>query len=330
MADQVNNGLILFDKVNKLFGSFKATHDLSFSLPQGKIIGLIGPSGCGKTTAIRLLTGIYQPTDGTIKVFGKEPASFNSSDRKKIGYLTQHFTLFPDLSVASNMNFAASMYGQGLLRRRKVINQLLELVELDKHRNKLAKNISGGMQRRLQLASTLIHDPELVILDEPTAGIDPILRRRFWEHFKELRDQGKTLFITTQYVSEAAYCDLVGVLADGKLLELCPPDELRKKAFDGEILTLKAHHSVTQDDIEAIKLLPYVKHVEREADDSIQVRVEDAADFMPDLMNWLQENNIEIDSLNHYQPPFDDVFVEIVQRHLKAKEEDKETSEVIS
>ena len=320
MTEQNNSELIIFEHASKSFGDFVATEDLTFSLPKGKIIGLIGPSGSGKTTTIRLLTGIYHPTKGSIKVFDKSPSQFTTKEKAKIGYLTQHFTLFPDLSIVSNMNFAASMYGQGILRRRKKINQLLELVELQEHRNQLAKKISGGMQRRLQLASTLIHDPELLLLDEPTAGIDPILRRKFWDYFEMLRDEGKTLFITTQYVNEASYCDLVGVLAEGKLLELSEPEELRRKAFGGEKLNLRTIERFRENHLQALFDLPITKNVRRLDDGTIRILVDDAARALPELMNWLQDQSIQVESLQQYQPPFDDVFVEVVERHLKEQE----------
>ena len=342
MTDMTNSELIVFDKVSKSFGDFKAIQNLSFSLPKGKIIGLIGPSGSGKTTTVRLLSGIYQPTEGSVTVFDKSPSQFTSKEKVKIGYLTQHFTLFPDLSIASNMNFAASMYGQGLFRRRKIIDQLLELVELQSHRHKLAKKISGGMQRRLQLASTLIHDPELLLLDEPTAGIDPIMRRKFWDHFEMLRDQGKTLFVTTQYVSEASYCDLVGVLADGQLLELSEPEELRRKAFGGEKLTLRTKDHLKESNLQTIGELSFIKRARRIEDGSIRILVDDAATSLPELMTWLQDQSIEVESLQQYQPPFDDVFVELVEKHLAdskpteddvqeiERSSDEESQEVVS
>jgi len=324
MTEANHSELISFDHVSKSFGDFIATQDLSFSLPKGKIIGLIGPSGSGKTTTIRLLTGIYHPSEGRIKVFDKSPSDFTTKEKAKIGYLTQHFTLFPDLSIASNMNFAASMYGQGILRRRKKIDQLLDLVELQEHRNKLAKKISGGMQRRLQLASTLIHDPELLLLDEPTAGIDPILRRKFWDYFEMLRDEGKTLFVTTQYVNEASYCDLVGVLADGKLLELCEPQELRRIAFGGEKLNLRTIDRFTEAQLAELAELDIIKNVRRMDDGTIRILVDHAATALPELMSWLQDRSVPVESLQEYQPPFDDVFVEVVERHL-AKEADQDS-----
>lgn len=202
--------------LTKQFGNEVAVEDVSFEVPNGAIFGYVGPSGSGKTTTLRLLTGIYTPSAGQATVLGREPRHFNRRTRQQIGYMPQLFVLYPDLTVWENLNFAASIYGMGLRRRRR-LNEVLEFVELMEHRYKPARQISGGMQRRLSLAATLIHDPKLIFLDEPTAGIDPVLRRKFWDHFKHLQQAGRTLFITTQYVSETAYCDLVGVMADRRL-----------------------------------------------------------------------------------------------------------------
>ena len=307
------------DQVSKIFKSGTAVKDLTFELPKGTIIGLIGPSGSGKTTAVRLLNGIYQPTEGHIQLMGKEPTDFKTKDKTSIGYLTQHFTLFSDLSVKSNMNFAASIYGQGFLKRRKRINSLLEMVELSEHRHKLASKISGGMQRRLQLAATLIHDPELLFLDEPTAGIDPILRRKFWDHFTQLKAEGKTLFVTTQYVSEASYCDLVGIMVDGELIELSAPEDLRKKAFGGDILEVIPQEDFDSHVLERLGQIPGVLKVTRLHNKKIRLYVEDASSTLSPVINWFDDHNLAVDGVEHYQPPFDDVFVKLIEEY-KEKE----------
>jgi len=199
-------------------------------VPRGTIFVLLVPSGCGKTPPVRFLTGFFKPTSATLSVLGKNPSDFSNSDREKMGYLIQQFVLYPELTVWENLNFAASFYGVGIFRRRR-LNKLLDFVELAGDKNKLARDLSGGMKRRLSLAAALVHKPELLFLDEPTAGIDPLLRRKFWDYFKELQADGHTLFITTQYVGEAAYCDLVGVMYGGRLLMIETPDGLRRKAY---------------------------------------------------------------------------------------------------
>jgi ABC-2 type transport system ATP-binding protein len=196
--------IIRAEGLTKEFGGQAVVQDVTFEVPRGAIFGYLGPSGSGKTTTLRMLTGIYQPTSGEVTVLGHHPSHFSQSTREKIGYMPQLFVLYPELTVWENLNFAGSIYGMGL-RRGKRLKELLDFVELSDARNKLARQISGGMQRRLSLAATLVHDPELIFLDEPTAGIDPVLRRKFWDHFKQLQHEGRTLFITTQY-GGAAFC----------------------------------------------------------------------------------------------------------------------------
>jgi ABC-2 type transport system ATP-binding protein len=243
------NTAISAEGIFKTFGKERAVSDINFSIPEGQILGMIGPSGCGKTTTLRLTIGIYSPSQGKISLMGKTPQSFSPAARRQIGYMPQLFVLYPQLTVWENLSFAASMYGLPLFGRKKRMNEVLEFVSLEKHTNKLARNISGGMQRRLSLAATLIHDPKFIFLDEPTAGIDPLLRRRFWDHFVALRNKGRTLFVTTQYVGEAAYCDQVAVMAKGRMLMVETPERLRKRAFGGEIVNygVRAPLKIEQD-----------------------------------------------------------------------------------
>lgn len=305
---------ISLDKVTKTFGDQNAVEDLTFELPQGEIIGLIGPSGCGKTTTVRLMTGIYNPSAGAITVLGTDPLVFTQVEREKIGYMMQHFVLYPDLSIQENMNFAAAIYGHGPFRRAKRITDLLEFVELTEHKNKLAKNISGGMQRRLALAATLIHDPDLIFLDEPTAGIDPILRRKFWDHFIELREQGKTLIVTTQYVNEAAYCDLVGVMADGKLLFLQTPENLMKAAYGGEVLDLRTKPRLSAGMIAELEDQPYARsNSEFLEDGTLRIIVDEASTALPQVMEWVNGHNLELETAEQFFPPYDDVFVKLIE-----------------
>lgn len=207
---EANRPVISVQHLTKKFGEEVAVQDVSFDVPRASIFGFIGPSGSGKTTTVRLLTGVYAPTQGEVTVLDRSPAQFSQGDRARLGYMPQLFVLYPNLTVWENLNFAASLCGMSVFRKKR-LTEALNFVELDEHRSKLARNISGGMLRRLSLAATLVHDPELLFLDEPTAGIDPVLRHKFWDHFRELKSQGRTIFITTQYVSEAENCDLVGV-----------------------------------------------------------------------------------------------------------------------
>jgi ABC-2 type transport system ATP-binding protein len=311
------NGIVIHaDGLTKQFGDEFAVQDVTFQIPRGKIFGFIGPSGSGKTTTVRLLLGIYKPTEGDALVLGQRPTEFTQSTREQIGYMPQLFVLYPDLTVWENLNFTASLYGMGF-RRGKRLNELLDFVELGEHKHKLARKISGGMQRRLSLAATLLHDPELLFMDEPTAGVDPVLRRKFWDHFNELQHQGHTLFITTQYVGEAAYCDYVGVMAEGRLLMVETPDGLRKRAFGGEVVDLVIKERVSYEKhLVPLRAMPFVQNrrVLRTDEKTIRLIVDEASTAMPALMDWTKERDVELESIEEYLPPFDDVFVELVKR----------------
>ena len=255
---QVKDSIISAKHLTKRFGDETAVEDVSFDVPRASIFGFIGPSGSGKTTTVRLLTGVYTPTDGEVIVFDHKPTEFSQSEQARLGYMPQLFVLYPTLTVWENLNFAASLYGMGLFRGKR-LKDALKFVELYEHRGKLARNISGGMLRRLSLAATLIHDPQLLFLDEPTAGIDPILRHKFWGHFRELKNQGRTIFITTQYVSEADNCDLVGIQNNGKLLLVDTPQGLRHHAYGGDIVDF---HTTDPFDFQAegmLRSLPFVR-----------------------------------------------------------------------
>jgi ABC-2 type transport system ATP-binding protein len=222
---------VVLDDVSRRFGGAEVVRGLTFGVARRTICGLLAPSGGGKTTTLRLIAGIYPPSAGTVRVLGGAPSRFGEDERRRIGYMPQHFVLYPELSVRRNLEFMAGIYGLPRRGRRERIEALLSLVDLADARDRAARRLSGGMQRRLQLAATLLHDPALLIIDEPTAGIDPLLRARFWEHFRALRDEGRTLIISTQYVTEAEYCDSVVLMRTGEVIAAGTPEELRARAF---------------------------------------------------------------------------------------------------
>lgn len=302
-------------ELTKAFGGEVAVNAIDLEVPEGSIFGFIGPSGSGKTTTVRLLMGLYVPDSGEVTVLGVRPDRFSRHDREQIGYLPQLFVLYPDLTVWENMNFAASLYGVSFWRARR-LNQLLELVELKDDRYKLVRNISGGMQRRLSLAATLVHNPSLLFLDEPTAGIDPILRRKFWDYFKELQSHGRTLFVTTQYVSEAAYCDFVGVMSDGRLLSVNTPDGLRREAYGGDIVRVGSSERIDYAFRQEIQNLPELKsQILTATDYELQLLVDDAATATPYLVEYFSNSRKSINSIEAYYPSYDDVFVKLIEKH---------------
>jgi len=303
--------VVVTDDLTRSFGPDAGVFDLNLTLDRGVIVGLIGPSGSGKTTTVRLLTGILSPDSGTVRVLGEDPVHFSRETRARIGYMPQDVVLYPDLTLAENLKFAASLYGMSW-RRRDELEQIVDFVELNGVMDRLPKEASGGEKRRVMLASTLVHQPDVIFLDEPTAGLDPVLRRKLWDRFEDLADAGRSLLLTTQYVGEAAYCDLVAVIARGRVLALASPDELRRTAFGGEVLDVVFVEQPSRAMAESLAALSLGKSLEWLDRRSVRIVVNDAGTAGPAIVKWAQDNHLELEQTEPYLPPFDDVFVEIV------------------
>jgi ABC-2 type transport system ATP-binding protein len=286
--------------------------NLSMVINPGQVYGLIGPSGCGKTTVIRSVLGLLDPTDGEVSVLGQSDKPMARSVRRRIGYVPQAFELYPNLTVAENLSVVGGLYGLGWIHRRRRIRETLELMELGDSRNKLARKLSGGMKRRLQLAAALLHEPDLLVVDEPTAGIDPILRARFWEEFRAIAESGRTVLFTTQYVNEAELCDSVALLAEGKLIAEGTPDQLRRKAFGGEVITVRSP-ALDWQVVAALAKLPFIKKVEQARIGEVVLLVEDGAEAAPEVVRLLEEGGKHVDATATEQPSFDEVFTRLVQ-----------------
>jgi ABC-2 type transport system ATP-binding protein len=298
--------------VMRRYGNLVAVRDLNLSVYAGTILGLIGPSGSGKTTVVRMLAGILAPTGGRVTVMGVEPRRFRRRDRERIAYMPQLFSLYPDLTVKENIGFVSALFGSPWWKRRRLIRRALEVVELWEVRHRRASELSGGMQRRLELACAIVHDPAVLFVDEPTTGIDPILRKSIWDELHRLRDAGRTLLVTTQYVGEAEYCDHVALLAAGELVAVDEPGALRRRTYGGDLLRIRTTQPVTP---EALADVPGIDNVRQLDDYSLVAVAVEAGTASPRITQRLGERGIGVHSIEEYQPSFDDVFTELVARH---------------
>ncbi len=202
-------------KLCRNFGDLKAIQNLDLEVEKGRIYGFLGPNGCGKTTAIRLLTGLLKPTSGEIEVLGLKLPQDAEKLRLQIGYMTQKFSLYDDLTVRENLQFVARIYGVSGKAQKNRIEELLDVYGLDQKKNQLAGNMSGGQRQRLALAAATLHKPELLFLDEPTSAVDPENRREFWEQLFDLSDQGASILVSTHYMDEAERCHKLAILESG-------------------------------------------------------------------------------------------------------------------
>ncbi|MFL5732498.1 MAG: ATP-binding cassette domain-containing protein [Chloroflexia bacterium] len=318
--------MIRVEHVAKRIGDKVIVEDLTFDVYQGEIFGFIGPSGSGKTSTIRLLTGVYGPTEGQIRVMGVQPDHPSRIMQEHFGYMPQLFVLYPNLTVEENLSFMAALYGMNPFTRHKRINQLLKFVELWDARHRLAEKVSGGMQRRIELAAALLHNPPLLFVDEPTAGIDPVLRSKFWDEFRRLRDEGRTIFVTTQYVGESEHCDRIGVIRKGRLIALDTPLQLRRSAFGGDMIDIEAAN-LTSEALDNLLRADFVTDLRPISRTQVRVSVKEAGPAVPALLEMLESANCSVTRIEEYRPSFDEVFVQLMNRDAEARGEDPNNAE---
>jgi ABC-2 type transport system ATP-binding protein len=235
----------------KIFPGVVAIDHLNLKIKRGENYGLLGPNGSGKTTLIRIMCSLLKPTSGEIYILGEALENYHRVSHR-IGYMTQRRALYLDLTVEENLSFFASIFGLRGEEKKSAIQEVLKLVELDRWRKMIAGNLSGGMQQRLSLACALVHKPELLLLDEPTIGIDPQMRLFFWDYFRELNSKGTSLVVTTHHMDEAEHCSYLGFLRNGRLIAEGKPSEVKKQIPKGRKLVVRV--SANQDRIvEAVK-----------------------------------------------------------------------------
>lgn len=235
------------------FGDFFAVKDVSFSVPKGEIFGFLGANGAGKTTTIRVLCGLIPPTAGDIEVAGEKFEKSGAKLKLKVGYMSQKFTLYDDLTVAENLSLTADLRRMSRVQKQSRQKELLEFIQWDRPLDTMIKDLPGGQKQQISLIASIIHDPDIVFLDEPTAGVSPKARARFWELIGKISSQGKTVFVTTHYMDEAEQCGRIALMRSGELIALDTPKNLKLQTFPNGLVELDPKTEISQEEIERVK-----------------------------------------------------------------------------
>ena len=289
------------------FGHFTAVDDISFTVQRGEVFGFLGANGAGKTTTIRVLCGLLRPTAGTVTVGGVGFDAGELAIKRRVGYMSQKFTLYNDLTVAENLAFSASLRKldrQTFLKRR---DQILDFISFQRPLDSFVKDLPGGIKQQVSLAASILHDPEIVFLDEPTAGVTPAARARFWALIRELAAQHKTIFVTTHYMDEAEQCDRIALMRTGRIVALDTPARLKQAVFPRPLVELDPHGKIDFALVDAVRADPAIEYFEpyglrfhatfRDTPAAAQLRSRLAADFQ----------------LREIAPTLEDVFIRVVE-----------------
>jgi len=308
---------IVVERLSKRFGEFTAVDEISFNVARGEVFGFLGPNGAGKTTVIRMLLGLLQPTSGRALVLGYELPRQAKTLHGRVGYMSQLFTLYDDLTARENIRFYGQAFGlqRGELRQR--MDEILTMAGLKGRENELTAQLSGGWRQRLALGCAIIHKPELVFLDEPTAGVDPVSRREFWRLIYELAARNTTVFVTTHYMDEAEHCQRLGFISQGKLVALGSPDELKATVMRGRVLEVDCdnaeralrvlRHSAERGEFLAEEVALYGAR--------IHVVTLDEATARSAIISLLAKADIRVKSIESILPSLEDVFVSSIRQH---------------
>ncbi len=302
-------------QLTKKFGKFTAVDRVSFDIPQGEIFGLLGPNGAGKTTTIRMLCGLLRPDGGSAVVLGYDVAKHPEEIKKRIGYMSQKFSLYNDLRLDENLDFYAAVYGINQLgERRKKVDELLELADLKDRRKELTKNLSGAWRQRLALACAIIHSPKMLFLDEATAGVDPLARRNFWDLIYRLAGQGISVLATTHYMDEADYCNIIAMMYQGEIVAQAGPDEI-KDQLPGVLVQIDVDQPM-----EAQEFLAKGNNILNSSVQGVQLHVTvPDQNAIPALENRLIQAGFQVRSLEIIQPSLEDAFTAMVNKERKEK-----------
>ncbi|MGD8402427.1 MAG: ABC transporter ATP-binding protein [Anaerolineales bacterium] len=241
---------IVANSLTKRFGDFTAVDDVNFEVHHGEIFGFLGPNGSGKTTSIRMMLGLMKPTSGEVDVLGMKVDGDTGAIRPRVGYMSQRFSLYNDLTVLQNLNFYGAAYGLKNAELQERIQNALEMAGLEGREHVRTRDLSGGWRQRLALSAAILHRPEVLFLDEPTAGVDPVSRRAFWDLLYKLIAEGITVFVTTHYMDEAEHCHRLAFIQRGKIIAYGSPAEIKSEMMRGQVLEI-----APSDAVEAVKVL---------------------------------------------------------------------------
>jgi len=313
--DQPESYPIVVDGIGKHFGNFVAVDDVSFYVNRGEVYGWLGPNGAGKTTTIRMLLGLLKPTSGRAQVLGYDPAKEAKEMQAHVGYMSQLFTLYNDLTARENIRFYGQAYGlrKDELHQRQA--EILEMAGLTGREDTLTANLSGGWKQRLALGCAIVHRPDVIFLDEPTAGVDPISRREFWELIYTMANEGVTVMVTTHYMDEAELCQRVAFLSEGKLIALNTPQRLKETQMRGQVLEIN-----TNEPDHAVNVLKVAQASQQLTFDEIALYgaqihavVPDAEAYKAPIKKLLEEDGIQVHAVEWIAPTLEDVFISSVK-----------------
>jgi len=305
-SQTTNSPAIEVHNLTKKFGNFTAVNSISFEVPRGEIFGFLGPNGAGKTTTIRMLLGLLTPTAGSATVVGLDVVKESEALRKRIGYMSQKFSLYNDLTVDENLNFYGGVYGVRGQRLKERKQYILQMAGLSGRERELTRNLSGGWKQRLALGVAIIHQPEVLFLDEPTAGVDPISRRAFWELIYDLAEGGTTILVTTHYMDEAEHCQELVFIQRGHLVAQGSPERIKEAQMRGDVVEIDV------DNVDrAVPLLRQMNLFEEVAlyGALIHVVTDDAAAHIPLIEKKLAESGVAVSSVERIAPSLEDVFI---------------------
>src|ERR1700676_442497 len=311
---------IVAEHLVRRFGQVTAVNDVSFRVERGEIFGFLGPNGSGKTTVIKMLTGLLPLSGGTAHVEGVDVRTDSEAVREKIGYMSQNFSLYFDLTVAENLQFYGRIYGLDAARLKRRIEEIVQINGLGPYLNRLSAQLSGGWKQRLGLGGAMLHEPKLLFLDEPTAGIDPVARRQLWDLLFELSAHGITFFVTTHYMDEAERCSHVAYIYYGKLIADGTPNSLRELPDLQPAGTLRVEIT-TPEVTRALRFAPQIPGIRTATifGQSIHALIEDHFD-LNDLREQLLKNGIAVGEIRPLAPSLEDVFVELTYKHQALQE----------